>query len=124
MLMSFKLFGTTLTLAIAVSGTALVFGHSGTSQVNQAIQQEQAGSQEQAKAVTIKGQVTGGGGNVLTVTDAQKAEHKLTVTADTKITKGGKAATLADLKMNDTVTVQAAPASDGTLTATSIDIAA
>jgi hypothetical protein len=61
---------------------------------------------------------------MMSVTDAQGAEHKITVTADTKMTKAGKEAASSDLKANDTVTVQVKKGSDGTLTATSIDITA
>ena len=77
---------------------------------------------EGAEEVTLSGQVTGGENNVLTVTDEQKTEHKLTVTGETKVTKGGKEASAADLKMNSKVTVQARKGSDGAWTAVSIDI--
>ena len=75
------------------------------------------------ETTTVSGKVTNGQGSVLTVTDAQNVEHKITVTADTKLTKGGKEAKPTDLKINDSVTVQAKKSSDGTLTAISIDIA-
>ena len=75
-----------------------------------------------AEEVTVSGQVTGSENNVLTVTDEQKAEHTLTVTGETKVTKGGKEASAADLKMNSKVTVQAKKGSDGAWTAVSIDI--
>ncbi len=77
---------------------------------------------EGSEEVTLSGQVTGGENNVLTVTDEQKVEHKLTVTGETKVTKGGKEASSADLKMNSKVTVQAKKGSDGAWTAVSIDI--
>jgi hypothetical protein len=66
--------------------------------------------------------VTGSEDNVLTVTDEQKAEHKLTVTSETKVTKGGQEASAADLKPNSKVAVQARKGSDGAWTAVSIDI--
>ena len=75
-----------------------------------------------AEEVTLSGQVTGGENNVLTVTDEQKAEHKLTVTGETKVTKGGKEASASDLKLNSKVTVQARKGGDGAWTAVSIDI--
>ena len=81
-----------------------------------------APSAEQAEEVTLSGQVTGGENNVLTVTDEQKAEHKLTVTGETKVTKGGKEASASDLKPNSKVTVLAKKGGDGTWTAVSIDI--
>src|SRR6266481_121102 len=81
-----------------------------------------APAQKPADAVTITGQLTGGDGSGLTVTDAQKTDHKVAVTPDTKVTKAGKDATLADLKMNDKVTIVAAKSGDGTLIASSIDV--
>jgi hypothetical protein len=75
-----------------------------------------------ADTVTIIGMVTGGDKNILTVTDDKKAEFKVTVTSDTKVSKAGKAATAADLKPNDKVTVQAKSGTDGALTAMTIDI--
>jgi hypothetical protein len=81
-----------------------------------------APSTKPAEAVTITGLLTGGDASGLTVTDAQKADHKVSVTTDTKVTKAGKDATLADLKMNDKVTVVAAKGSDGSLIASSIDV--
>src|SRR5215207_3125104 len=47
-------------------------------------------SSETAEEVTVSGQVTGSENNVVTVTDEQKVEHKLTVTGETKVTKGGQ----------------------------------
>jgi hypothetical protein len=77
---------------------------------------------QQANTVTITGMVTGGEKNVLTVTDNKNVQFKVTVTSDTKVSKAGKAATPADLKPNDKVTVQAKSGTDGTLTAMTIDI--
>ena len=79
-------------------------------------------SSETAEQVTLSGEVTGGENNVLTVTDEQKVEHKLTVTGETKVTKGGKEASATDLKPNSKVTVQARKGGDGAWTAVSIDI--
>jgi Domain of unknown function (DUF5666) len=81
-----------------------------------------APSTKPAEAVTITGLLTAGDASGLTVTDAQKADHKVAVTTDTKVTKAGKDATLADLKMNDKVTIVAAKNSDGSLIASSIDV--
>ncbi len=63
-----------------------------------------------------------GSDNVLTITDAQNTEQKVTVTAETKMTKGGKEATSSDFKGNEKVTVRAKKGQDGTLTAVSINI--
>ena len=73
--------------------------------------------------MTVSGKLTAAGSdNVLTITDAQNTAQKVTVTAETKLTKGGKDATSADFKANDTVTVRAKKGQDGTLTAVSINI--
>ncbi len=71
----------------------------------------------------MSGKLTAAGSdNALTITDAQNTEQKITVTAETKLTKGGKESTPADLKPNDKVTVKAKKGQDGTLTAVSINI--
>jgi hypothetical protein len=71
----------------------------------------------------VSGKLTAAGSdNVLTLTDAQNTEQKSMVTAETKLTKGGKEATLADFKANDKVIVKARKEQDGTLTAVSINI--
>ena len=77
---------------------------------------------EEVEEVTVSGQVTGSENNVVTVTDEQKVEHKLTVTGETKVTKGGQEASASDLKPNSKVTVQAKKGSDGGWTAVSINI--
>ena len=79
-------------------------------------------SPEGAEEVTVSGKVTGSENNVLTVTDEQKAEHKLTVTGETKVTKGGQEASVSDLKPNSKVTVLAKKGGDGGWTAVSINI--
>jgi len=89
---------------------------------NQDKSSPKAPSTKPAEAVTITGLLTAGDASGLTVTDAQKADHKVAVTTDTKVTKAGKDATLADLKMNDKVTIVAAKNSDGSLIASSIDV--
>jgi hypothetical protein len=115
-------------MAIALAGAGLFSGLSITTNAqsqNKPTQDKpatKAPAQKPADAVTITGQLTGGDGSGLTVTDAQKTDHKVAVTPDTKVTKAGKDATLADLKMNDKVTVVAAKAGDGTLVASSIDV--
>jgi hypothetical protein len=76
-----------------------------------------------ADTFSFDGEITGGKDNLIIVTDAQQAEHNLTVTSETKVTRGGKKATSADLKMNDNVRVQVKRTGDGTLVALSLDIA-
>lgn len=76
----------------------------------------------QKDVVTISGTVKAGSGTTLIVVDAQKTEHTITVTADTKVVKGEKDAALNDLKINDVVVVEAQKGSDGTLTAIKITV--
>ena len=118
-------------MALALAGAGFFSGLSVTANAQDKPMQDKptqdkpstkAPSTKPADAVTITGLLTGGDASGLTVTDAQKADHKVSVTTDTKVTKAGKDATLADLKMNDKVTVIAAKAGDGTLVASSIDV--
>lgn len=76
-----------------------------------------------ADTLSFDGEITGGKDNIIVVTDAQQAEHSLTLTEQTRVTRGGKSATRADLKMSDNVRVQAKRTGDGTLVALSLDIA-
>ena len=128
--MKFNSCGKAIALALTV-GAALAsapWSSSFAQDPNTTTQQEKskpkpgAGAAQQAESVTINGMVTGGEKNVLTVTDDKNAEHKVTVTSDTKVSKAGKAATAADLKPNDKVMVVAKPGADGNLTAVSIEI--
>jgi hypothetical protein len=59
--------------------------------------------------------------SAITIVDSQKAEHTITVNTETKVTKAGKDAALADVKANDVVTVEAKKAGD-TWTATKIAV--
>jgi hypothetical protein len=115
-------FGTSLALAPSSYGFAQE-PNKDTAQQEKPKDKSKAGAAaQQANTVTITGMVTGGDKNVLTVTDDKNAEFKVTVTSDTKVSKAGKAATAADLKPNDKVTVQAKSGTDGALTAMTIDI--
>ena len=136
--MKHKSCGVAVSLALAAGTTVLAAGpwSSGAAQEQNQdkTKQEQSRPKEQptdkakedapqtAEEVTVSGRVTGSENNVLTVTDERKAEHKLTVTSETKVTKGGQEASAADLKPNSKVTVQARKGSDGAWTAVSIDI--
>jgi Domain of unknown function (DUF5666) len=79
--------------------------------------------QKKAQTSTINGTVSAVTDSALTVVDSAKAEHTVAVNSETKVTKGGKDATLADVKANDTVTVEASKAEDGTWTALKISVA-
>jgi hypothetical protein len=79
--------------------------------------------QMSAQTVTINGKVKMASETALTVVDDQKAEVIVSLDAKTKITKGGKAATAADIKADDTVTVVATKGEGDTLTAKTITVA-
>jgi hypothetical protein len=74
------------------------------------------------KTTTLNGTVSAVTDSALTIVDSQKAEHTLTVTSETKVTKGGKDAALADVKANDVVTVEAQQGEGNTWTALKITV--
>ena len=76
-----------------------------------------------AKPITIKGTVSAVSETSVTVLDAKKVEQTITIDANTKITKGGKAATAADIKADDSVVVVANKGEGAALTAVSIAVA-
>ena len=78
---------------------------------------------QMAQTVTITGKVKAVTEATLTVVDEQKAELAISLDAKTKITKGGKAATLADLKADDAVVIVASKGDGESLTAKSITVA-
>jgi hypothetical protein len=75
-----------------------------------------------AKPITINGTVSAVSDTSVTVLDAKKVEQTITIDANTKITKGGKAATAADIKANDSVVVVASKGEGTGLTAVSIKV--
>ena len=82
--------------------------------------------QEKTKAaqpITITGTVSAVSETSVTVVDAKKVEQTITIDANTKITKGDKAVTAADIKANDSVEVVANKGEGPTLTAVSIKVA-
>lgn len=74
------------------------------------------------KTTTINGTVSAVTDAAVTVVDDQKAEHTLAVTSETKVTKGGKDATVADLKANDVVAIEATKGEGDTWTALRISV--
>ena len=78
--------------------------------------------EEKTKTTTINGTVSAVTDSALTIIDSKKAEHTLAVTSETKVTKGGKDATLADLKANDIVTIEALKGEGDTWTALKISV--
>ena len=78
--------------------------------------------EQKTKTTTINGTVSAVTDASVTIVDSQKAEHTVAVTADTKVTKAGKDATLADVKANDVVAVEAKKGDDNTWTAVRISV--
>ena len=62
--------------------------------------------QPKADTTTINGTVSAVTDSAVTIVDSQKAEVTVTVNGETKVTKAGKDATLADVKANDVVAVE------------------
>ena len=74
-----------------------------------------------AQTVTINGTVKSVTDSMLTVVDDGKAEHTISLDAKTRISKGGKVASAAEIKANDSVVV-VANKGEGTLTAVTITV--
>ena len=72
--------------------------------------------------VTISGKVTNVSDANVTIVDDQKTEHTLVLTPDTKVTKGGKEATVSDVKADDLVTILARKGDGDSLTAVQIAV--
>ena len=83
---------------------------------------EQPKKQQKSKTTMLSGTVSAITDSALTIVDSQKAEHVLAVTSDTKVTKGGKDAAIADVKANDAVTVEAQKGEGDTWTALKIAV--
>ena len=82
----------------------------------------QPNKEEKSKTTTLNGTVSAVTDSALTIIDSAKAEHTLAVTSETKVTKGGKDAVLADVKANDVVTVEAQKGEGDTWTALRISV--
>lgn len=78
--------------------------------------------EHKSKTTTINGTVSAVTDAAVTIVDTAKAEHTLTVTSETKVTKGGKDATLADVKANDVVAIEATKGEGNTWTALKISV--
>ena len=74
------------------------------------------------KTAMINGTVSAVTDSTLTIIDSKKAEHTLAVTSDTKVTKAGKDAAIADVKANDVVTVEVKKGEGNALTALKIAV--
>ena len=78
--------------------------------------------EQKTDTTTISGTVASITDSAVTIVDSQKAEHTVTVTSETKVTKAGKDATLADVKANDAVAIEAKKGEDNTWTALRISV--
>ena len=104
-----------LCLGLLVSGSAMAMQDPVTPAKDETKKAEKAKN-------TISGTVSAITDSSLTIVDSAKAEHTLAITSDTKVTKGGKDATIADVKANDAVTIEAKKGEDNTWTALKISV--
>jgi hypothetical protein len=74
----------------------------------------------QDNTVTVSGKVATVGDAKVTIVDDQKSELTVALTPDTKITKGGKEITVAEVKADDMVTILAKKGDDNSLWAVRI----
>jgi Domain of unknown function (DUF5666) len=94
-----------------------------TAKQDQAMPTKETKKKEQkADTATINGTVSAITDAAVTIVDNQKAEHTVAVTSETKVTKAGKDATLADVKANDVVAVEAKKGDGNTWTALKISV--
>jgi len=107
----------TLGLGLVLATSLLVIG-----QARHQPQNSEPAVQMEAQTVTIDGKVSAVSETSVTVVDAKKAEKTITIDKNTKITKGGKAATAADIKADDAIVIVAAKGEGDALTAISIKV--
>jgi glucose/arabinose dehydrogenase len=72
--------------------------------------------------ITINGTISAIDASAVTVVDDQKASHKIAIDTNTKISKAGKDATVADVKADDAVVVEARKGEGDALTAITIKV--
>ena len=78
--------------------------------------------EQKTDTTTINGTVSNITDSAITIVDSEKAEHTVAVTSETKVTKAGKDATLADVKANDVVAIEARKGEGNTWTALKISV--
>ena len=78
--------------------------------------------EHKSKTTTINGTVSAVTDATVTIVDSEKAEHTIAITGDTKVTKGGKDATIADVKANDVVAIEASKGEGDAWTALKISV--
>lgn len=84
--------------------------------------QEKPTKEHKMKTTTLNGTVSAVTDSTLTIVDSKQAEHVLSVTSETKVTKNGKEAALTDVKANDVVTIEAMKGEGDTWTAMKIAV--
>lgn len=84
--------------------------------------QETKKKEHKADTTTINGTVATVTDSAVTIVDGEKAEHTVAVNSETKVMKAGKDATLADVKANDVVAIEAKKGDGNTWTALKISV--
>jgi hypothetical protein len=105
-----------LCLGVALSGSVIA------KQDPAAPAKDSQKKEEKQQTSTINGTVSAVTDAAVTIVDSAKAEHTVAVNSETKVTKSGKDATLADVKANDAVVVEAKKGEDGSWTALKISV--
>jgi len=108
-----------LCLGLLISASVILAGQDQTMPARDAKQKEQM----KADTVTISGTVSTVSDSAITIVDSEKAEHTVAISSNTKVTKAGKDAAIADVKANDVVTVEAKKGAGDTWTALKISVA-
>ena len=116
-------------LSGGISAAILCLGMLFSASMSMAMQEQsmkpgkEAQKKEKSKdTATISGTVTAVTDSAITIVAAQKAEHTVAVTSETKVTKGGKDAALTDVQANDVVTIEAKKGADDTWLALKIAV--
>jgi len=81
---------------------------------------DQEKTPDQGNTVTVSGKVTTISDAKVTIVDDQKAELTVSLSPETKITKGGKEVTVSDIKADDLVTILVRKGDGNSLMAVSI----
>ena len=110
-------------IGAAMLGLALLSSASITmAKQEQAPAKETKKKEHKADTATLNGTVSAVTDSAVTIVDGEKAEHTVAVNSDTKVTKAGKDATLADVKANDVVAVEVKKGDGETWTAVRIAV--
>jgi hypothetical protein len=89
---------------------------------NQKPNPDQQKTPDQGNTVTLSGKVATISDTAVTIVNDQKAQLTVTLTPDTKITKGGKDVAVSDVKADDMVTILAKKGDGDSLMAVTITV--